>query len=328
MICCESISDICSPLHRAQTKDDYLHSETYTQQLNLGINRNPCTVAIPGRGDALNIYSLMSRKFSGRHLTTESDALAAYSGILQALEEKTYHKGFFWGMPYEALNWAMIWQPESLQSPKRSCFPTWSWLYNAGGMWPGGPGIGGADNDPNVCPFDLSLFRWTEYGLKQVFAMSYGGLASDKTDVLRNDPLANSGTMHVVGSLNLPSAIDQAQLERLIFFDSFAFTFAVDECFEIEGYGFHSFCRLKVDGQVLKGWTTYAEGPRSRHTVKQLWLLLARHIEGNDVVHWLILLKEDNGRYVRADMLRIEVPRHRLEVLNQLGVHRLRGALA
>ncbi|KAK5171027.1 uncharacterized protein LTR77_004171 [Saxophila tyrrhenica] len=315
MACCESIDTAQSPLHNPQTTEDFRKTNTYSQRLNLGSHRNPLGMAITDRGEALNLYTLMSLAYSCRQLSYQSDALAAYSGILGALKRSTYFEEFFWGLPCEALNWAMMWQAQDSDAPQRDEFPTWSWLSCAGGAWPGGPGIGGPNNDPDTCPFDMTLYRWRDCGLCKVFGMTIKDVGGSLHEC--NDPLRESSHIPTYGSYDCSMVTDSNELERLLGFDSFALNLAIDECWEKEGNGSHSFCRLTIDGHTIYGKTTYVSDQPNRHAARQLWLLLARHVERTDVMHWFVLLKQENGRFVRKDMLRLEIPRDRLGVLSR-----------
>lgn len=104
MTCCESLDQTHSAVHKAQRDSDYFRSESYTQQLNLGILRNPITTEITDAGKGLCVYSVLSTRYSRRQMTESSDALFAFSGILQALEESACSEGFFWALPCAHIN--------------------------------------------------------------------------------------------------------------------------------------------------------------------------------------------------------------------------------
>lgn len=61
--------------------------------------------------------------------------------------------------------------------------------------------------------------------------------------------------------------------------------------------------------------------------MKQLWLILTRHIDGGDMVVNMILLKRRDGVFERADMMRLNVKREKALLLRDLGLHRLRGIM-
>ena len=64
---------------------------------------------------------------------TKQDGLRAFSGVLQRLQVM-YEQGFFWGLPIEDFQWALLWQAQ-WPPQRRPGFPTWSWAgWKAGIM--------------------------------------------------------------------------------------------------------------------------------------------------------------------------------------------------
>ncbi|KAK3070636.1 hypothetical protein LTR53_010120, partial [Teratosphaeriaceae sp. CCFEE 6253] len=244
MHCMESLDDTNSPLHDAQ-KDALSRSKgTYTQRLNLGILRNPAARPVPESDIALNIYSLLAREYSHRRMTHAADKLLAFSGMLQVLREMVYADGFLWGLPLRHLNWAMAWQANSPDDPRNENFPTWTWLSNMGHIWPGGPSIGTLGARPEACPFDLELSIYHRDSLLQrmrVFKQSYKGMSQEIRNFLPDDPLSQPLALDLRGDLDPRRDVPQSQYDRLLFFESFAFTFAVNKRWEEEGNDWQSF---------------------------------------------------------------------------------------
>jgi hypothetical protein len=117
-------------------------------------------------------------------------------------------------------------------------------------------------------------------------------------------------------------------LDRLLFFDGFALEFAIDRRWEDEGNLDHSLVEIDTAGHTVEGITTYDPDSRWCEAGKQLFLLLARHVEDEEVVlHNMILLKPEDQCYSRADMLRLHIPVGEVSVLRELGLHRLSGVL-
>ncbi|KAK0649578.1 heterokaryon incompatibility protein-domain-containing protein [Cercophora newfieldiana] len=76
-------------------------------------------------------YADTTRDYWNRELTYQSDALAAFTGILNRFSEEMYPGGFSWGLPIEALADALLWEEWS-DARHREDFPSWSWLRWAG----------------------------------------------------------------------------------------------------------------------------------------------------------------------------------------------------
>ena len=105
---CETLDSSQSPIHLAPHDKEFFKKETRLRQINTGVLRNPLSANINLEDNALRLYNLCTTIYTRRKLTKQSDALHAFSGILQALEKKTYQRGFFWALPSEDLNWALL----------------------------------------------------------------------------------------------------------------------------------------------------------------------------------------------------------------------------
>lgn len=80
-------------------------------------------------------YIQTVEEYSSRGLTFESDALNAFSGIIQGME-RSYKGRFIWGLPEAAFDLALLWRPLVTDSSfkRRKMFPSWSWLSCSGGV--------------------------------------------------------------------------------------------------------------------------------------------------------------------------------------------------
>ena len=94
-------------------------------------------------------YAALVEMYTARNLTFESDALEAFSGILQSLEGPM-GTGFYYGLPATYFDWALLWEPK--QAPRRrEGFPSWSWVG-----WSGQSGW----NISTVSGVLLNLHQW------------------------------------------------------------------------------------------------------------------------------------------------------------------------
>ena len=82
-------------------------------------------------GEKLNLYSY-------RTMTFEEDAIRAFKGVLQRLEE-IYPKGFWWGLPVEDFDWGLTWASQVPPTRRRLGFPSWSWAGWQGPLFFGQP---------------------------------------------------------------------------------------------------------------------------------------------------------------------------------------------
>ncbi len=275
-------------------------------------------------------WTYQEARLTPRCITHVKDGLSAFSGMLQALRENAYQNGFLWGLPLAHLNWAMAWQAHSSDDSQNPHFPTWSWLSNEGGMWPGAPSFGGDGPKPDACSFDLDFWVCNPSSpsrRSRVFGQRYEDMAQEYLDVFTGDPLSRPLSFEIRGTHDIPPDLEESKYDRLLFFEGFAFHFAVHERWEMAGNEDHSMCTIEVAGEDIFGTTTYDPSSSWSRAGKQLWLLLTRHVEEEDVVHNVMLLKRAGGCFFRADMLHFLVPIGKLGLLEELGLHRLRGVL-
>jgi hypothetical protein len=331
MQCLEALDISRSVMHTAVKDDRYFERGSYTEILNIGLTRNPIPRKIHDTGDALNIYSILANQYSPCQITDAADRLLAFSGLLQLLQEMAYGDGFFWGLPREHINWAMSWQAEKPNEPQNLNFPSWTWLRHMGFFWAGGPAIGGQGPSPESCPFDLEFGEYSSSSpssIRTIFSQTYADMPDELLSILPNDPLATFVPVPIRYDLESLLLDQKDNLDRLLFFDGFALEFAIDRRWEDEGNLDHSLVEIDTAGHTVEGITTYDPDSRWCEAGKQLFLLLARHVEDEEVVlHNMILLKPEDQCYSRADMLRLHIPVGEVSVLRELGLHRLSGVL-
>ena len=121
MQCCESLDEARSWGHGLSPSSNPTEEGFVTwmlRQAGAGALRIP--LDWPSRrlehwGEKLNLYSYRNMKYAG-------DGLRAFAGVLQRLET-IYPKGFFWGLPVEDFDWALLWRSQ-VPPMRREGFPT------------------------------------------------------------------------------------------------------------------------------------------------------------------------------------------------------------
>ena len=213
MTCYESLDESSSFIHQTRRGKTFFGKENWHQKINTGILRSPFTTNMGLENNGSRLYSIYATLFFYRALTRQSDALSAFSGIIQALETFVYKNGFHWGLPLDDLNWALAWDGRHL-ARKRQGFPTWSWLSWRNAIWPGQP-----DPDepqyPHQYPFDLTICKLSSEGdLVQIFKSSCDQMTAECQQQFLDDPITHADDLS--GSLDSLSlrASDLAQMDH------------------------------------------------------------------------------------------------------------------
>ncbi|KIW69438.1 hypothetical protein PV04_05315 [Phialophora macrospora] len=137
MQCCESIDESHSWIHNSLRDTQFLVDGHLEPVVGAGVLRSPFTGTSKSIGsDRLQMYIVLTNLYNYRYMTYQSDALNAFSGILQYLNEVAYPRGFFWGLPLEDFNWALSWVSRGAVE-RRNGFPSWSWAGWQGRKWGG-----------------------------------------------------------------------------------------------------------------------------------------------------------------------------------------------
>lgn len=125
---------------RTCRKDELNVKELQTEERNKFIS----PTLDPPRYPDLDAYYMMVKLFNSRSLSFEADAHDAFSAVLQVMSRQFEH-GFHYGVPEVALDIGLLWETKQ-PCPRRSGFPSWSWLGRAGSIsmnhlmssaWPG-----------------------------------------------------------------------------------------------------------------------------------------------------------------------------------------------
>lgn len=137
MQCCESLDESHSWVHNTYRDTDFLVAGHSEPTIGAGVLRSPFTGTSKSiRNDRFGMYVTLTNLYNYRYMTYQSDALNAFSGIVQYLQEAAYHRGFLWGLPLEDFNWALSWVNRGV-TKRRQEFPSWSWTGWQGRKWGG-----------------------------------------------------------------------------------------------------------------------------------------------------------------------------------------------
>ncbi|KAF2791408.1 HET-domain-containing protein [Melanomma pulvis-pyrius CBS 109.77] len=81
----------------------------------------------------LHQYANLVQRYNSRLLSFDSDALYAFSAVLQVLS-RSFPCGFLHGLPEFFFDFALLWAPVFPQKRRAHRFPSWSWLSHEGDM--------------------------------------------------------------------------------------------------------------------------------------------------------------------------------------------------
>ena len=323
---CETIDESRSPIHQKLHNEEFLQDENLIQQTNTGVLRSPLSANINLDDNALRLYSLYVTIYSCRKLTVQSDALRAFSGILQALSNSTYKDGFFWALPHQDLNWALLWEPQ-YGSPRTESFPSWSWLSWKGRIIPGQPTEEGLQN-PHRYAFDITIWEASTSGLRKVFGKSYADMHQTDRQYLPNDPLATEFASENVDLLEQLQGHAATIQDRILCVETFTLYFSLASwSFIRENSQYHLWGTQLDDTNVYVSFSNTSElRTRAGRRREQRYLLLARYIHHEEqeyegwVSHYLLLIQQDNRFTRRSCAIQLEVPAMKLGILRSLGL--------
>ena len=334
MTCCETLDESLSYVQQVPHDEEYFKRENRRQKINTGVLRSPLAANMDLEYNALELYSIYATLYSLRKMTKQSDALFAFSGILQALESSTYKKGMFWALPHADMNWALLWCPYRGE-PRCESFPKWCWLSWRGRVWPGQPTSGGPQR-PHRYPFDLRMWKRSTLGLEIIFDKSYDEMGAQERKWFPDDPFAERHTLQETGCLSYLSSLSYREAEQLLCVESFMLRFSSQNWFHRHDLDDQESIYFEMTvGQVV----LYIETPRicglddsSRREGERLFLLLARYIRDGDsgsrIAHYFLMLKPEENSFKRIYPVRITIQKRRLQVLKSLNITRTRVLLS
>ncbi|KAE8449748.1 hypothetical protein EG329_007523 [Mollisiaceae sp. DMI_Dod_QoI] len=134
----ESLSITNSWIHQSSREPELTTTDSSGRRFGNGTLRNNVARGSGRPKDYMMIYGTLLSLYSFRNMKTESDALNAFSGILQHLKTLAHPNGFFWGLPVDELNWSLLWCSYG-KLQRREGFPAWSWAGWTGVVYPGWP---------------------------------------------------------------------------------------------------------------------------------------------------------------------------------------------
>ena len=333
---CESLDETSYWVHNVARDESFYSKENHFQQLNTGVLRSPFSANIALQNNALGLYATYVRLYSSRALTKQSDALLAFSGILQALARSAYTDGFFWALPItKDTNWGLIWEGAGRQT-RRRMFPSWSWLSWQGTVWPGRPTSEGPQETLRF-PLDIKMWIKTYGKLQKIFDTSYD-MAGSSQSQLKNDPIPLMTTLPSTDSLTRLRVTPSPEVDQLLCIETLALSlpFAKKTWKELHG-NWRDYIFLQ--GQV-QGVEIYLRAAKSSHLNRdwqdpkrmkdRVFILLAREVYNDRrVIHFLLMLEpKKHDIFERNCLVQLEVPKDNLSVLSSIGLVRRQVLIA
>ncbi|KAG8527817.1 uncharacterized protein KY384_007971 [Bacidia gigantensis] len=338
---CETLDSRQSPVHLSPHDKDSFKKDTVLRKINTGVLRSPFSANIDLENGALHLYGLYVAIYSIRDLTKQSDALYAFSGILQALEKTAYKKGFSWALPNEDLNWALLWKPENGQR-RNERFPTWSWLSWQGQVYVGQP-TEDRPEDTHRWLFDLTIWKAGNSATEKIFEQRYSDMDVAEKRTLLDDPLAETNIPSEEGEKDDALAhlwnMEHAVKSQTLCIESYLFRFSPavwEEIVKARTKRFRYFKTLIEDVWIYFVVLSSSDlsTTQGRNKGEAQFLLLARFLhpeeDGNGLVDHYLLMIESNaaGVFERSCVVLMEVPKEDLWVLEELGLVRTKILLA
>ncbi|KAF4635627.1 hypothetical protein G7Y89_g2460 [Cudoniella acicularis] len=203
--CCESVQDSHTPFHSWSNKRRLISRYDKTPQTCLGpgvfLDQSSATDSQTWTdSQLLTIYDHYVREYCSRELSYEADTIKAITPLFEDLQRthSIFKGGFFWGLPVDALPFALLWFCSG-QQQRREGFPSWSW---AG--WRGqlerivdhvktiqeGPHEANEDGNTREYKKQASYFVEFKQGREesqQPFVVLYQGIPRDKDPALDQD---------------------------------------------------------------------------------------------------------------------------------------------
>jgi hypothetical protein len=330
MQCCESLDETRSWAHGLSPSSNPTEEGFVTwmlRQAGAGALRIP--LDWPSRrlehwGEKLNLYSYRNMKYA-------EDGIRAFAGVLQRLET-IYPKGFFWGLPVEDFDWALLWRSQ-VPPVRREGFPTWSWAGWKGSLFYGQP----MDvKKTRRIPTDLEIRRSKSGHMEQIFATKCYSPASDEIVciVLRNDPIDRAARLEPP---ELEFDLEQypdAEEKGYLFITGIFLEFLPDfgrprtGTYQAGQYETFSFrirevqCHIRItstDRWVPGHWDAESWVLDLQKQDEWIFILIARDYAEGFILHHLMLIGMRNQRSIaeRATVLELLVPLDNLEILEE-----------
>ena len=281
------------------------------------------------RENALSVYSTHAMHYSRRKLGFQTDALHAFSGIVQALEKSAYKEGMFWALPFADMDWALLWAVATVYSIREG-FPRWSWL-----SCPQLILLSHAD-DPQTLhyyPFDLKIWKSSSGRPQKVLERSCSNMTSQRRKSLGQDYISTVLACDDTGALERLSDLELPGSERLLCIESFLLRLSPSDWVHSKTSNVkYEYFRINVCGvslEIIIRGLDFLGDPIHWNRERE-FLLLGRHVHEQNVwVHHHFLLVEPKGDvYERVCPIRLSIPRKKLWVMESMKFSRTRILLA
>jgi hypothetical protein len=275
-------------------------------------------------GEKLNLYSY-------RNMTYSEDAIRAFAGVLQRLET-IYPKGFFWGLPVEDFDWALLWSSQ-VPPVRREGFPTWSWAGWRGPLFFGQP----IDVEKTRrFPIDLEINGLISGQWKRIFTTRSDSHTSGDSVcvVIQNDPINRAARVEPPApKLDLqqyPSGEEAGYLFITAVFLHFTPNFetpltgtyraGVHETFSFRIKGVRCLISIMSTDRWIPGqWVSDRWVIDRREQNEWTCILISRDHNRGFIVHHLMLVKVQSTNNIaeRATVLQLLVPQDKLDILEE-----------
>lgn len=333
MQCCESLDETRSWAHGLSPASNPTEEGFVTwmlRQAGAGALRIP--LDWPSRrlehwGEKLNLYSY-------RNMTYPEDAIRAFEGVLQRLQT-IYSKGFFWGLPVEDFDWALLWRSQ-MPPVRREGFPTWSWAGWRGPLFFGQPFD--VEKTRRI-PTDLEISRSKFGQMDRIFATKCDSPASHDSVciVLQNDPIDKAAQIQPPEPEfhldQYPSAEEAGYLFITAIFLHFTPNFErprtrTHQASEYDSYETFSFrikdvkCLIRImstDRWIPGHWVSDRWTLDQQKQEELTFILIARdHVQGFILHHLMLIdMRKQSGIAERATVLELLVPLDDLHILEE-----------
>lgn len=333
MQCCESLDDTNSWVHNSLRDEEFLHNGHNEPITGAGVLRSPFIGH--GENDRLQQYGVLTNLYNYRKTTHSYDAIHAFSGILQYLQEFEYKEGFFFGIPLEDFNWGLAWTSR-WSANRRPGFPSWTWAGWDGYKWSMMP----IDiKNPQNLPTYLHVSCLSEEGLSTLFASEQatiavtGSLEDSDNENLDNENGTDETSSTISNQIDPLIALSQSPIQpqtaevlvkqhpfptsaSFLFITGITFTFRplLDDIFWTSGG--RTFYNEVIDGVACEfSYLAHNDLLDRAHT----FLLLAREQFRGMVFHYLLVLDEEKELVKsRLTSVILAVPQDRMDVLSVL----------
>jgi Heterokaryon incompatibility protein (HET) len=339
MQCCETLDDSGLWARQVVQMPERRNTTRILSQEPGAATADPVGIS-PKTVDRLSLYADLAFIYSLREMSDQNDALHAFSGIAQHLSATVYSRGFFWGLPVEDMNWALLWDGRST-NVSRPGFPSWSWAGWRGGTWtddtvdPGrqcylGTHLAIWKVDSQTMPKQvIEIFR-TPWPIKDV--------VDDAETLPDNHPLKrliNSASDKVEFD---PFIVDLAASSSFLFVEGIVLHFTPKFG---EPYIYRDGLADYVHYDQYEAGLDFTIRLQNRASIhyqpsqnaRWLFLLLGReHLRDSSVMiyHFLVLVEDAGSQQVmrRKSKVAFLIPKDNQEVLNHLGMRKTRVVIA